>query len=137
MNPAWLSPRLCALAPTRIPATVDSELPAFIPGDFYVPTIDDNLTFLEVSDGSKWDLPKSPTFEAFSDQAWSTVKFDHAYIPYFECVSKIPIHPQGTGMAAADIAAEHSGLLERLIADCPVNSAPYRFCRTLDASPRK
>ena len=137
MNPAWLSSRLCALAPTRIPATVDSELPAFIKGEFYVPTVDDNLTFLEISDDAKWELPKLPTFEDFSLQCWSTVKFDHAYMPYFNRVSEIPIHPQGSGMGPDEIAAQHGDLLARLIDDCPINSAPYRFCRTLDASPRK
>jgi hypothetical protein len=137
MNPAWLSPKLCALAQTRIPATVDSELPAFIPGDFYVPKVEDGLTFIEVSDDSKWSLPKAESFEHFSDQAWSTIKFDHAYLPYYQRVCEFPIHPQETWMEEAEIKAAHADLVKRLIADCPVNSAPYRFCRALDASPRK
>jgi hypothetical protein len=132
MNPAWLSPRLCALAPTRIPATVDSELPAFIPGDFYVPTVEDGLTFIEISDDAKWDLPKHPTFEDFSLQCWSTIKFDDAYMPYFKRVSKFPIHPQGKWMTDEAIGIAHGELVANIWAER--DRSALRFCRTLDAS---
>lgn len=115
MNAAYLSAAMCDKAPSRIPATIDAELPAFMPKDFYVPTAEDGMTFIEVSDETKADNPKRVNAKKFAQFCWMKVRYGKQWMPYVERVCEVPIHPQATYMEADEIEAEHARLLAMLL----------------------
>lgn len=118
MNPAYLAPEIVAKAPTRIPATLDAELPAFLAGaPFYVPTITDGMTYLELSDGEKRVVDKFVPFDEFSERCWTHVRFLDEWMPYFRAPFAIPMHPQETGIEDADIKGEFAEVYEMLMRD--------------------
>jgi hypothetical protein len=124
MNPAYLSPRLCAMAPTRIPATLDAELPAFIPdGKFYVPQIHDGMTYLEVSDKEKGALEEFVDFETFSERWWMHVRHLNDWMAYSIVPYEIPIRRQKKFIADDEIKRQFDDVLARLIADNPPGAA--------------
>lgn len=124
MNPAYLSPRLCAAAPPRIPATLDAELPAFIPdGKFYVPKIDDGMTYLEVSDKDKGALEGFVDFETFSVRWWTHVRYLEDWMAYSTTPYEIPIKRQENYIPDDEIKRQFDDVLARLIADNPPGAA--------------
>lgn len=96
MNAAYLSPRICALAPSRIPATLDAELPAIIAGNapFYVPKVSDGMTYIELSDAKKGDIAGRTDLEGWLEHSLIRVRFSDAWMPYFNTCYEVPIHNQ-------------------------------------------
>lgn len=126
MNPAYLSPRLCAMAPTRIPATLDAELPAFIPdGKFYVPKITDGMTYLEVSDKDKGAKEEFVDFETFSERWHTHVRFLNDWLAYSATPYEIPIKRQRKYIADAEIERQFKAVLAMLMDD--KGAAAMRF----------
>ncbi len=124
MNPAFLSARLCEQAMPRIPATVDAELPAFTQhGPFYVPSIDDGMTYLEVSDDDKAGEKEFVPFELFSERWWSHVRFSYDWMPYSKVGAEVPIDPQESYIEDAEIVRQFNMILDNLIRDNPPGAA--------------
>lgn len=118
MNPAYLSARLCQAAPTpRRPldlvATLDTKLPALMSGTVYVPGVDDGMTFIGV-DGEKDARPSYVTLREFVATSLRQVGFSPDYMPFFQQVCEIPIHPQETYAPAELIKAQHAALVEAI-----------------------
>lgn len=127
MNAAYLSPRLCAIAPTRIPATIDAELPAFFPEKFYVPKADDGLTFIELSDASKPHDARKGNLEAFVAACCEKTAFQEDWAPFTREVYEIPIHPQETFVDEAKIRHQHAWLLAQLQDERPTMKAKAAY----------
>lgn len=128
MNPAYMSPRLCAMAPPRIPATLDAELPSFIPpkeATFYVPTISDGMTYLEVSDKDKTAKEEFVGLEEFSERWWTHVRFLNDWLEYSKTPYEVPIHPQETYVEDAEIERQFKSVLALLMDD--KGAAAMRF----------
>ncbi len=131
MNMAYLSAKYVAVAPTRIPATVDAELPSFMPKDFYVPTAEDGMTFIEISDETKADNPRRVGMVDFAKHCWLKTRFSLDWMPYVMKVCEVPIHNQElpipdvylspsnrqkkTWMEPEEIAAQHAELVRLLL----------------------
>lgn len=95
MNAVWLSPDLCDQAPSRIPATIDAELPSFIPGaNFYVPSVDDGLSFIEASDDTKGSNGGLAPLEIWTRHCWEKVRFGKKWMPWFERTCEVAIPEQ-------------------------------------------
>jgi hypothetical protein len=124
MNPAYLSPRLCAEAPTRIPATIDAELPAFVKDTpFYVPTIADGMPYLEVSDDDKGAKEEFVEFDVFSERWWTHVRYLDDWMAYSVTPYEIPIKRQRKFIRDDEITSQFNDILARLIADNPPGAA--------------
>lgn len=113
MNAVYISPELCQRAQPRIPATLDAELPSFMPQDFYVPTIEDGLGFVEVSDSEKPADAAPVPFPAFAERALSQVNFSTDFMPFFQRCCEVPIHR--AFMTPDEIKAEHRAVLQKLV----------------------
>lgn len=120
MNPAWLSARLCSMVP--IPAnpgamasTLDTRLPFICLGGIYIPGVDDGMTFIELSDDSKAANPSYVEGFKFVQTAWKQVFFVNDYLPYFNEVCEVPIHPQNEFIDEAEVLAQHELVMEMLI----------------------
>lgn len=130
MNAAYLSPELCRKAPTRIPATLDAELPAFIgKTPFYVPKANDGLTFIELSDATKGANNKRVDGAGFAYKCWLDVRHSRAWMPYFMEPCEIPIHEQQIYMDEAEIRAQHAQLC--VILEAEKAEGAYKFIEGL------
>jgi len=114
MNAVHLSPAKCAAAGTRLPATLDAELPSFMGQEFYVPTPEDGLTFIEVSDDTKEAEEGDVPFTEFARRWWLHVRFSDDWMKYSNTVCKVPIHEQDNFISDEEIEAQHEALVSRL-----------------------
>lgn len=111
-HPVWLSPHLCRFAPSRVPHTMDAELPRFMPFGFYAPVVSDGLVYIEASDGAKpGELRRMPVTD-WSKNLWEVTKFRDYYLPIVATPVEIPI-PHGTGLPKQEIERQRLGLLAR------------------------
>lgn len=110
-NPAWLSPELCLDSPVAFTSTLDTLLPEYIPGDFYVPTIEDGMTFIEVSDGDKPANRPYVPLEEFYGEFWRNGSFSTEYVPYFERPTLIPIKPKASYLTDEVITKQFEQLM--------------------------
>lgn len=116
MNAAYIAASVVDTLGSRIPATIDAELPYFMPKRFYVPKAGDGMTFIEVSDESKADNPKRVGLEEFAKHCWLKTRFSRDWMPYVMQVCEVPIHEQQKDFAPADrIEAEHAELVRLLL----------------------
>lgn len=115
-NPAWLSPALCADAPVAFTSTLDTMLPELIPGEFYVPTREDGLTFIEVSDGDKPANRPYVSLDEFCGEFWRNGSFSREYVPYFSRPSLIPIKPKASYITDEVIKKQFDQILEGVMA---------------------
>jgi hypothetical protein len=115
VNAAYLSPELCAAAPVRYFSPLDCNLPYIIPNDeFYVPTVEDGMTFIELSDHRKSGSNRRVDIELYSAVCWHHVKFRDVFLPYFAKGSEVPIGLQGGYLTAEEIRDRHAKLIEDL-----------------------
>lgn len=118
INPAWLSPRLCLDSPIAFTSTLDTLLPELVPPDvqFYVPTVEDEMTFIEFSDGEKPANRPYVNFNDFAMNFWGSSSFTGEYMPYFERPSLIPIKPKASHITDEEIGRQFGLIKEGLIA---------------------
>jgi hypothetical protein len=84
-NPAWLSPDLCATAPTVLTDTMDCVLPDFVSGDaFYVPTPADGMAFVEVSPPGKPVPGRWVDASTYCAWFWARNSYTRDYHEYFQ-----------------------------------------------------
>jgi len=133
MNATYLSPRMCAMAPSRIPATLDAELPSFFPEKFYVPKADDGLTYIELSDGGKPAGDQRGDLDAFVACCSEKVRYSDAWTPFAQRLYEVPIHEQETYTDEATVREQHAWLLAQLRDDKPTPKAKaaYRLIESL------
>lgn len=110
-HPAWMSPHLCRYAPSRVPHTMDAELPQFMHFGFYPPQPTDGLTYIEVSSGDKPSVGDVVPFADWSAHTWEVMKFRDNYLPVLGTPIEIAI-PAGDGMPLREIGQARAGLLE-------------------------
>lgn len=119
-HPAWLSAELCLDSPVAFTSTLDTLLPEYIPpgpdGDpvFYVPTVDDGMMFIELSDSDK--PANRPYVDApeFCTNFWGNSSFSNAYMPFFVRPSLVPIKPQASYITDAEIERQFAEILAAL-----------------------
>ncbi len=133
MNAAYLSPRLCAMAPSRIPATIDAELPAFFPSQFHVPKADDGLCYIELSDATKPHDARTGNLNAFVSACCEKVRYSTDWMPYASQLCEVPIENQETFRNEATIRDEHAWLLAQLRDETPSlkAQAAYKLIESL------
>jgi hypothetical protein len=119
MNPAWLSPEICAIVPIpqepgAIASTLDSRLPFILPNGVgvYVPGVDDGVVFIELSDGNKQAVPSFVDKLHFVSTAWGQVFFFDEFMPYFEQVCEIPIKPRKKFVTESEVIRQHAEIIE-------------------------
>lgn len=117
MNAAYLSPRLCSVAAPVLPATLDTELPHYMPEGFYVPQASDGLVFVEVSDASKRGYSKPLPWQQFASIYWNRIKFQDRYLPFCRARGEVPVADQPDGMETAEIEQRHCAIMDRLERD--------------------
>jgi hypothetical protein len=122
VNAAWLSPALTANAPVSFTSTVDTLLPEFVPPDqetgepkFYVPTIEDGMTFIEVSDKGKPANRPYVHLEEFCGEFWRNGSFSREYMPYFVAPSYVPIKRQASFIPEEEIKRQFEQIYEMLM----------------------
>ncbi len=114
-NAVWMSAAACAKATARYFSPMDCNLPHLL-DSFYVPTLQDGMVMVEVSDETKEAIEKRVSPEHFAACCWWHTKFDDSYLPYFRAPNDIPIKPQVEYLERDDIRARHAALTESIIA---------------------
>ena len=114
MNVTYLSPLMCKNAPTCVPDTLDTALPAFMPAGAYIPTAKDGLVYIEVSRGDKGHTTENLTRARWVDNLWHVVRFKAAYLPFMQpCEIAIPYSAQG--LSAKEIERQRGVLMQALV----------------------
>ncbi len=113
-NLIWLSPELCLDAPIAFTSTLDMLAPEYVRGSFYVPAVDDGLTFCELSDAGRIPPEGYVGLDRFLFRAWSQVAFTDDYLPYLERRSVFPIPEQDDYLADDEIERQHEWVLMAL-----------------------
>lgn len=112
-NPAWMPADLCAKATVRYFSPIDCNLP-YLLGDFYVPTLADDMVMVEVSDDAKRAVQQRVDVEHFAAAAWHIVNFRDEYLPYFAAANDVPIKPRAEGLDLIEIRNRHALLVKEL-----------------------
>lgn len=115
MNVTYLSPLMCRMAPTCVPDTLDTRLPAFMPAGAYVPTPADGLAYIEVSDADKGHSRENLTRAQWVDNLWHVVRFKESYLPFMQ-PCEIAIPASATGLSAKTIERQRGVLMQALVA---------------------
>jgi hypothetical protein len=112
MNATYLSPRLCAMAPIKYFSPIDCNLPFLMPkGSWIIPKASDGMTFIEVSDDSKFKTQRRLDIETFSAVCHYHTNFRDDFMLWFELGCEVPIGPQADFMDDADIARRQAQLV--------------------------
>jgi hypothetical protein len=113
MNVTYLSPLMCRNAPTCVPDTLDTALPAFMPAGAYIPKPGE-LDYIEVSDADKGHTRENLTTAQWVDNLWHVVKFKERYLPFMQpCEIAIPYST--TGLSARVIERQRAVLMQALV----------------------
>lgn len=115
MNAAWMSPRLCFNAPVKLFNAIDCALPYFMPLSFYVPTVEDGVMFIELSDDSKPGYDKRVSPELHAAICWSHTAFRDDFLPFFARGSEIQIGQQPSWLTGAHIARRQAEIHEGMV----------------------
>jgi hypothetical protein len=114
VHPAWLAPELCIDSPVAFTSTLDTLLPEYIPPnadgrpEFYVPTVDDGMVYVELSGADKpANRPYIPLAD-FCGDYWRNSSFGDAYRPYFAQAIPVPIKPQASFLTDEEIRRQHA-----------------------------
>lgn len=119
-HPAWLSPALCLDSPVAFTSTLDTLLPEYIPPgpdgkpEFYVPTVDDGLTYVELSDADKPANRPYVDLDEFCANFWRNSSFGDAYMPFFVRPMLVPIKSQASYLTDAEIERQFGVIVEAL-----------------------
>ena len=114
MNVTYLSPLMCKNAPTCVPDTLDTALPAFMPAGAYIAGPADGLAYIEVSDADKGHTLENLTTAQWVDNLWHVVKFKEAYLPFMR-PCEIAIPTSATGLSAKAIERQRGVLMQALV----------------------
>lgn len=117
MNVAYLSAQLCAKAPKVYPATIDTELPQLMGPAGYVPTVDDGLTFIELSGPDKAYPETRAPIEKFMHNAWMQARFRVDYLDWTRRRCVIPVKPQAGAdfMSDQQIQDQHDRIINLML----------------------
>lgn len=114
MNVTYLSPRLVFQAPVRLHNALDTELPAYMPDEVYMPMLEDKMVFTELSDDTKGgDRPDIPLPE-WACRVWATVHFRKPYMRFMGMKNVLPIPKQYDYAQDSDIDAAQAALMRAL-----------------------
>lgn len=113
-NPIWLAPHLLRDPPVAFTSTMDCLSPEYVPGEFYVPTPQDQMAFVEVSDFRKPELGHAVGADAFAEWVYNQTSFTDDYWPYFKRPSVMKCSPQPEGMDEAEIDKQYAQVMEIL-----------------------
>lgn len=115
MNVTYLSPLMCRNAPTCVPDTLDTALPAFMPAGAYIPSPSDGLAYIEISDADKGHTRENLTQAQWISNLWHVVRFKEGYLPFMRpCEIAIPASAEGLSTKA--IERQRAVLMEALVA---------------------
>ena len=131
VNPTWMSPAACLEAPSRIPATLDAEVPALLPSNWRSITAEDDMAFIELSGPEKDANHQSFTHERWANKVWQILKFDDRYLRIYGAPSEMPLPP-----TASDVPTRHdvyTAILRVLnLLESTKASAALAFTQSLD-----
>jgi hypothetical protein len=127
MNAAYLSPRLCARAPVKYFSPIDCNLPLLMPNGTYIPEVSDNMTFIEVSDDSKYKTLNRLDIELFSAVCHYHTNFHDIFTPWFRAGCQVPISPQAEYMADDEIRRRQNQLIADVQAHKEIVRGRIRF----------
>ncbi len=113
-NPIWLAPHLLRDPPVAFTSTMDCLTPEYVPGEFYVPTPQDQMAFVEVSDFRKPELGQSVTADGFAEWVYNQTSFTDDYWPYFKRPSVMRCSPQPEGLDEAEIDRQYAQVMDIL-----------------------
>jgi hypothetical protein len=113
-NPIWLAPHLVRDSPVAFTSTMDCLLPEYVPGEFYVPTPEDGLGFVEVSDFRKPELGQSVDADEFAEWVFNQTSFTADYWPYFQRPTIMPCSYQEDGLEEAEIDRQYTAVMDVL-----------------------
>ncbi len=80
-NAAWISSERCKRAGTGVGGTIDSELPRYMGGEFYQPTLLDNMACISIA-GTTVPTPRIG-FDVYRKEFWRFIGNDERFLPYF------------------------------------------------------
>ena len=114
---AWISAELVKHVPLRLFSALDTQLPYLAPEPIpvYVPTLKDNMVYVELSDDSKPDNKELTHFDEFAARYWMANKID-GYLRYFRRGHSFPLPYAKDGMNKKDIDKGMKALLADLVA---------------------
>lgn len=115
-NPIWLAPHLVRDAPIAFTSTMDCMLPEYVPGAFYVPTPEDCMGFIEISDFRKPELGHACGADEFAEWVYNQTCFTDEYWPYFERATVMPCSFQPEGLDEAEIDRQYAQIMGILAA---------------------
>ena len=130
VNPTYMSPKACLQAPTRIPATLDAEVPALVPSNWRSITAEDGMAMIELSAPEKRVLRDYRPWDRFAAKVWAILRFKDAYLPYYAAPTEMPLPWDEDARPAAEVYAELTSIMNRLEAD--KGAAAISFAQSLD-----
>lgn len=111
----YLSPRLLENCPMCLHNALDTGIPYFAQGmEVYVPTIADNMSYVELSHDSKQFNTHATTLVDFCLRFWVLAHFNSDYLKVFALKSAFPILPDGDGVDEKEVDRQMSIILEVL-----------------------
>lgn len=118
MSLVYLAHEVLMKAPVRIFNTIDTQIPWFAEGfDIYVPTPDDGMAFIEISDrGKAWRLAPGHSIEEFCARFWIMIACNPAYLELFKRPTILRFPDGYTPPMAPMTEAEMDALAERTMA---------------------
>ncbi len=123
LNVTYIAPSLTAKAPTRLFNALDVELPAFVPGDIYVPVPEDDMAYVEISGPRNASLDKDVSLNMWVLRCGVTTHFQPIYDRFFMLRSFLPTSEQDDFVEDDEIVRTHTALHNAMISGRPLVEA--------------
>lgn len=109
---AWIGPERCMKVTPNYAGTIDSELPRYMAGDTYTPTLTDDMVFVCIS----MEAPPVPrvSFDAFAAEMWRFIGGNREFLPYFRTPVHVPAPLDERAPSEAELDARMGQLMQRL-----------------------
>lgn len=121
LHPTYLGPALVARAPLRLFNAIDTELPAFMPDEVYVPALEDEMTFIELSGPDRIAGPEARTpITQWILRCAMTTHFLTNHDRFFTMRSVVPIAEQEEYAEVEEIEGIRSALHQAMLIGRPI-----------------
>lgn len=109
---AWIGPERCRKVTPDYAGTIDSELPRYMAGGAYTPTLADDMVYVCIS----MEAPPVPRigFDTFRSEFWRFIGANRAFLPYFRAAVHVPVPVDEGAPSEDELDARMGQLMQRL-----------------------
>jgi hypothetical protein len=115
-NPAYMPPLICRKldTPNMTTGTLDCHTKALFRGDFYIPTVEDDMAFLSLGNAVQGTgrAANYTTLDKFLDRMWREIGGQSDLLPYYLRPTELPAAIDESAPTAEEVMGQQAALID-------------------------